>query len=350
MKKTKWFALVLTMALALTACGKAATDSSATSETSAVPAESAKVVATIYPVYSMTEALLPDQVSMLLPPGADMHHYDLTPKDMKTLQNAEVVVYAGDAAEPWVKEIKESLGDKGPRWVDASQGIELLPDGAGNDLLGHREDEVVAEDEHHDEDKDEHHDEAHDKDEHEHHHDHGGMDPHYWTSLRHALTMTDNIAKGLVEALPADKGDIEKAAAAYQSELKDLDKAYSDFFATVKDRPLVVADRFPFRYFAKDYNIPFAALYETCDEEADFSPKRLARLQDFIQNRQDVTTLYYTELTEPKVAMELAKDTGKKTALLNAAHEVNKEDMDKGVTYIDMMKANLEALKAGLSA
>lgn len=354
------------MALALTACGKAAPESSSAP---AAEASSAKIVATIYPVYSMANAIAPDQVAMLLPPGADMHHYDLRPDDMKRLEKADLVLYGGDAAEPWAAEIREALGEDGPRWVDASAGIELLKDEAGADLLGHRADEAVSAHEHdhdahegahaHDGEAHEHehehdgeaHEHEHDHDAHEgHHHGHGGVDPHYWTSLRHAMTMTDTLAKAIAEVDGIDANATLKAAQEYKAELAKLDGEYSAFFRANGNRPLVVADRFPFRYLANDYHIPFAALYESCDEESDFSPKRLARLEDFIKGHPEVSTLYYTELTEPKVAKELARDTDKRTAMLNAAHEVSKEDMDKGLTYLDIVRANLQALKEGLSA
>ena len=58
--------------------------------------------------------------------------------------------------------------------------------------------------------------------------------------------------------------------------------------------------------------------------------------------------IFYEELIDPKVAEVIAKEAGAKLLLLHGAHNVSKEELEKGVTYLEIMERNLTNLKIGL--
>jgi len=58
--------------------------------------------------------------------------------------------------------------------------------------------------------------------------------------------------------------------------------------------------------------------------------------------------IYHEELTEPRVARAVARETGARLLLLHGAHNVGKDDLARGLTYLDIMERNLENLEAGL--
>jgi zinc transport system substrate-binding protein len=58
--------------------------------------------------------------------------------------------------------------------------------------------------------------------------------------------------------------------------------------------------------------------------------------------------VYYEELITPRVAEVLAKETGAKLLKLHGVHNVSKEDMNQGVTFLQLMAQNLASLKTGL--
>ena len=63
---------------------------------------------------------------------------------------------------------------------------------------------------------------------------------------------------------------------------------------------------------------------------------------------QKSPVIYYEELVDPKISQMISDETGAKMLLLHSCHNVSKEDFNNGVTYLSLMKQNVENLKVGL--
>ena len=74
----------------------------------------------------------------------------------------------------------------------------------------------------------------------------------------------------------------------------------------------------------------------------------VAALIQEIQDK-DIPVIYYEELADPKVARSIAEQTGVEMRLLSSAHNVTKEQMEAGVSFLDIMNDNLEAIREGLN-
>ncbi len=364
-QKTRLSALLITVLFSigiLAGCG----GNDAQPVADSVPAsDQLNVVATIFPNFDMAREVIGTDgnvsLSMLMPPGADAHTYELKPEDIKTIKNADVFIYTGDEMEPWVAKVREQLGDDSKtKIVDLSKAVALTKPAEADALGAYEHDHDDGEDAHehdHDSDAHEHDGDAHehdgdehehDGDEHEHEHHHHSVDPHIWTSLKNAQVMTTTIADALAEADP-DNADAYKANAdAYKEKLNDLDAKYRDLIANAKRDTIVVADQFPFLYMARDYDLNFVAAFDSCDEHAEPGAQRIALMQDYIKDHH-IPVIYYTELAEPKIAKKLSDATGAKLVLLNAVHTMSAEDMDAGKSYLDIMGENLNALEEGLN-
>ncbi len=61
-----------------------------------------------------------------------------------------------------------------------------------------------------------------------------------------------------------------------------------------------------------------------------------------------VEYIFHEELLDPKVARVLAAETGARLLVLHGTHNVSKDDLDRGVTYLDLMERNFDNLKLGL--
>ncbi|MDR2798232.1 MAG: zinc ABC transporter substrate-binding protein [Treponema sp.] len=70
-----------------------------------------QVVTTIFPPYDFVREIAGDKVSltMLLPPGAESHSFEPTPRDIITVQNCDVFIYGGGESDTWVDGILESM-------------------------------------------------------------------------------------------------------------------------------------------------------------------------------------------------------------------------------------------------
>jgi zinc transport system substrate-binding protein len=61
-----------------------------------------------------------------------------------------------------------------------------------------------------------------------------------------------------------------------------------------------------------------------------------------------VKYIFYGELVSPRVAETIARETGAQLLQLNAAHNLSRDDRDRGVTFLSLMEQNLERLRTGL--
>ncbi|PIU09203.1 MAG: hypothetical protein COZ85_01005 [Candidatus Moranbacteria bacterium CG_4_8_14_3_um_filter_34_16] len=65
--------------------------------------------------------------------------------------------------------------------------------------------------------------------------------------------------------------------------------------------------------------------------------------------KNNIKYIFYEEMTTPKIAETIANETNAQMLLLNAAHNVTKEDMNNNISFLSIMEENLANLKIGLS-
>ena len=306
-------------------CFSLAVGCSSKSEKSEGTAESSKdkkiqVTTTFYPMYEFTKEVAGDkaEVNLLIPSTVEPHEWEPSPKDMKNIQQSDLVIYNSPYMETWEPAIEKSISNDGPTFVKASEGIKLM---SGT------------------EDEDEHEKGAHE--EHEH-----AYDPHVWLSPVLAQKEVKNIAAALEKADPDNKDYYEKNSKKYINELKDLDQKYESTLKNAPNKELVTQHA-AFGYLEKQYGltqVPIAGL----SPEQEPSPAKLAELKKFAQTHH-VKTIYFEELTSPKVAKTLAGEVGAKTEVLNTLEGLSKKQQEQGLNYIQVMESNLKQLQESLS-
>ena len=90
-----------------------------------------KIIAANFPGYDLTRAVTGDlaEVQLLLPPGAESHSYEPTPRDILAVQNCDLFVYLGGESDAWVDTILSSLDKpvKTLRMIDCVPTLEETP-------------------------------------------------------------------------------------------------------------------------------------------------------------------------------------------------------------------------------
>ena len=305
------------------------------------------VVSTSFPGYDFARAVTKNtniSTKMLVKPGAETHTYEPTPQDIIDIKNADMFVYVGGDSDTWVEKILKDVDTK------KTHVVKLV------DLVSTVEEEIVEgmedEDEHehdHDHDHVKHdHDHDHDHESHEHKHDHDEeeegpeIDEHVWTSPKKAMEIVKKIAEVASEIDADEKNKINDNAEKYVAEIAQVDK---DLHQAIdgKISEIVVADRFPFRYFADEFGLKYAAAFSGCSEQTEASAKTISFLINKVK-QDKIKKIYKIELSNGKIAETVSKDTGAEVLELHSAHNVTAEDFSKGVTYVDLMKRNLVAL------
>jgi zinc transport system substrate-binding protein len=181
-------------------------------------------------------------------------------------------------------------------------------------------------------------------------HDHeeeAEYDEHVWTSPKNAKRIVRVIADALCEADARDAAFFRRNADAYSVQLDELDKAFQAVVNNAKRKTIVFGDRFPFRYFADAYGLTYFAAFPGCSTETEPSAATIAFLIDKIK-AEKIPVVFHIELSNERMADTIAEETGAKKLLLHAAHNISKQDFDRGVTFLEIQKANVPRLREAL--
>lgn len=286
-------------------------------------AEKLSIVATNFPAFDFARQVAGDsaEVAMLLPPGAESHTYEPTPRDILMIQNADLFVYVGGESDAWVDDILSSFDHEVPvlRMIDCVAAVEeeLAPG-----MQPEEEEEGAGAEE-------------------------VEYDEHVWTSPANAVKIEQAIAKALQTLDTANASAYQANSDAYTQQLEALDQGFRDFFAGVTNKTLIVGDRFPLRYFADEYDLTYYAAFPGCSTETEPSAATIAFLIDKVRT-EGVSTVFYIEFSNHLVADSIAEETGSATALYHSCHNVSQADLDAGATYLSLMASNLETLKGAM--
>lgn len=273
-------------------------------------------VATFYPVYEFTKAVLGDEgdVELLIKAGTEVHDFEPSTKNLTTIQNADVFVYADDNMETWVSNLTKSIDTDKVKFIKMTGDMLLMSGGSE-------------------------HEEDHDHEEEGHHH---AYDPHVWLSPSRAISLIGYIKRDLAQAYPDKAAVFEKNADAYIEKLKALDTKYSTVLSAAKQKSFVTQHA-AFGYLALDYGLNQISITGV-SAESEPTAQRLAELTTYVK-KQGIKYIYFEENASAVVSETLAKEAGVQTAVLNPLESLTKEQMDAGKDYISVMEDNLVALQ-----
>ena len=292
--------------------------------------EKIQIITTLFPQYDFARVIAGDKadVTLLLPPGMEAHSYEPTPADMIKINKADLFIYTGESMEQWAHTMIESIDSDSVYVLDVSNDVSFL---APNET------EECEEHEHDHDEEDEH---GHEEEEGHYH----AYDPHIWTSPKNAMIMVNNILEALCEIDPENATYYKENATRYLSELEELDDEFEEVVDNAKRDTIYHAGRFAMQYLVDEYDIDYVA----APFEAEPSAALVAQMISNIKEQQ-IPAIYYEELVDPKIAQMISDETGAQMLLLHSCHNVSKEDFDQGVTYLSLMKQNVENLRIGLN-
>jgi zinc transport system substrate-binding protein len=272
------------------------------------------VVTTLFPLYDFARNIAKEKadVILLLPPGIEPHSYEPRPGDIAKIQQADIFIYTGRFMEPWSENLLKSIGSRGPLVIDSSKVI-MLSEEDGNNR----------------------------------NHEHAMMDPHIWLDFSNAKKMVVNILDGFLKKDLAQKDFYIKNADDYKKKLDDLDRKFRDSLASCKKDTIIHGGHFAFGYLTRRYNIRYLSAYKGFSPDAEPTPGNLIELARKIKEH-DIKYVFHEELISPKMAELIARETGAKILMLHGAHNITKDEMEKGITFISLMEQNLRNLKVGL--
>lgn len=362
LRKSVVFIVTISMIFGMAGCGKT---------TEKEDNYRLKIVTSLFPYYDMARAVIGDvkgiDLKMIVTPGQDSHSFEPTPSDVIQMENADVLIYNGGSLETWIDTLLDSLNNKNQiqmkmmDYVDVLneeivEGMDTRFEEHDHEEHSHKEDnhnkENHKEDSHSEENhKEDNHSEDSSNDSEFHNEDseeeHEETDEHIWTSPVNEIIMTEKICETLSKALPEEKENFQKNAESYISQLKELDNEFRTIVENAKINEIIFADKFPLQYFAKEYGLKYYAAFPGCGSDMEPSAKTIAFLVDKIKE-DNIKAVFYLELSSHIVADAIETDTGAKPFQFNSCHNITQKQFDSGVTYVDLMKENVNNLKIAL--
>lgn len=362
LRKSVVFIVTISMILGMAGCGKT---------TEKEDNYRLKIVTSLFPYYDMARAVIGDvkgiDLKMTVTPGQDSHSFEPTPSDVIQMENADVLIYNGGSLETWIDTLLDSLNNKNQIQMKMMDYVDVLNEeiveGMDTRFEEHDHDEHSHKEDNHNKEKhkeDSHSEEKHKEDNHSedssndsefHNEDseegHEETDEHIWTSPVNEIIMTEKICETLSKALPEEKENFQKNAENYISQLKELDNEFRTIVENAKINEIIFADKFPLQYFAKEYGLKYYAAFPGCGSDMEPSAKTIGFLVDKIKE-DNIKAVFYLELSSHIVADAIETDTGAKPLQFNSCHNITQKQFDSGVTYVDLMKENVNNLKIAL--
>jgi zinc transport system substrate-binding protein len=290
-----------------------------------------RVVATFYPLAEFSRMVGGDLVDVfsVVSPGVEPHDYEPTPRDIISIESADVFVMNGAEMDPWAEKLLPTLREKGVVVVNASEAVTLLA--------------AEEHDKHHEEGHDEH--DGHEGEIHEEEHEHGMHDPHFWLDPVFAESIVGSIRMALVGKDAAHADSYESNAADALSELEALNGEYRNGLSNCV-RNEVITSHNAFAYLANRYGFSAHSI-SGLSPEAEPSAGRIAELVD-LAKKEDMRYIFFETLVSPKVAETIAREIGAETLVFDPIEGLSDEDISAGKNYFSVMRENLANLMKAL--
>ncbi len=310
----KLFCILLLLALCLTLCGCGESEPEPDSDR-------LQIVTTVFPAYDFARQVAGERadVTLLLPPGTEVHSFEPTARDMVRIQKAALLVCNGGESEEWLEELLAGQEENENvlymlACVDAleeevKEGMQAAEEGDG---------------------------------------DEPEYDEHVWTSPVNAQAICRAIAERLSALDPDGAADYRANCDSYCARLQELDAAFRQVVRDGARDTVIFADRFPVRYFVEEYGLNYYAAFPGCAEDTEPVAGTVAFLIDKVREER-IPAVFYIEFSNEKMADIICEDTGCKKLLFHSCHNVSADTLQAGTGYLQLMYDNVNSLREALS-
>lgn len=288
-----------------------------------------KIICTTFSEYDWTRQIVGEsdriEIKYLLDNGVDLHNYQPTMADIIEISDCDMFVYVGGASDEWVENVLSDAENKDMKVIDL---IDVLGDFVREEEI---KDGMQPEDEEENEDEPEY-------------------DEHIWLSVRNAEICCEALCDAVCELDPNSAEKYRKSLESYIYELDRLDYDIASVTENAPTKTLLFGDRYPFRYFTDDYNLDYYAAFVGCSSETEASFRTIIGLSEKL-DALNLDTVFIIENSSDRLAkavIENSSDRNRKVMTLNSIQSVTAEKVKKGVTYISIMRDNLDTLTEAL--
>ncbi|MGH1425088.1 MAG: metal ABC transporter substrate-binding protein [Pseudooceanicola sp.] len=246
-------------------------------------------------------------VESITKPGAEIHGYQPTPRDIIRAQGADLVLWNGLNLELWFEQFLSNLSDVPS--VTLSDGIEPISISEGDYT--------------------------------------GKPNPHAWMSLQSALIYVDNIRDAFVTHDPENAAIYRANADRYKAEITNA-------IAPLRDRILGVpaAQRWlvscegAFSYMVRDFEMQELYLWPI-NADSQGTPQQVRKVIDGVRDNA-IPAVFCESTVSQAPAKQVARETGARYGGMLYVDSLTKAG-GPVPTYIDLLRVTTETIAKGLT-
>ncbi|EKU50008.1 manganese ABC transporter substrate-binding lipoprotein MntC [Staphylococcus massiliensis] len=274
------------------------------------------IVTTNSILYDMTHNIVGDhaEIHSIVPVGQDPHEYEIKPKDVEAIQNADIILYNGLNLET------------GNGWFEKALKQ------AGKDL---DDDSVVKVSKHVKPIYLKHHATAEQQ-----------PDPHAWLSLENGIQYVKNIQDAVVKHDQSNKDSYQKDGDQYIQKLEKLNQSSHQKFEDIpKSKRHMITSEGAFKYFSKQYQINSGYIWEI-NTEKQGTPKQMKDAIKFVKDNNLKHLLLETSV-DAKSMKALGEETHATIYGEVYTDSIGKKG-SKGDSYYKMMQSNIDTIHSSM--
>ena len=246
-------------------------------------------------------------VQSITKPGAEIHNYQPTPRDILKAQNADLILWNGLNLEMWFERFFQNLSNVPS--VTVTKGIKPMGIAQGP----YR----------------------------------GKPNPHAWMSPTDALIYVDNIKKALSKYDPVNSNVYERNAENYKSKIKAtiLPIRYS-LNALPEEKRWLVTSEGAFSYLARDFGLKELFLWPI-NADAQGTPQQVRNVIDKLREKK-ISVIFSESTVSDAPAKQVARETNIHYGGVLYVDSLTAID-GPVPTFLDLIRVTSKAIVKGLS-
>lgn len=245
-------------------------------------------------------------VESITKPGAEIHNYQPTPRDIIKAQGAQLILWNGLGLELWFEKFFQNVKDVPS--VVVSDGVE--PMGITEGPYS------------------------------------GKPNPHAWMSPSAALIYVDNIRDAFVKYDPENAQTYKDNADAYKIKINAaIDPIRAELAAIPPEKRWLVSSEGAFSYLTRDFDLKELYLWPiNADQQG--TPQQVRKVIDAVR-KNDIIAVFSESTISANPAKQVARETGAKYGGVLYVDSLSEADGEVP-TYIDLLKVTTETIAKGL--
>ena len=274
-----------------------------------VLADKLKVVTTFTVLADMAANVAGDaaDVVSVTKPGAEIHGYQPTPRDIVRASDADLILWNGLNLELWFEQFLANLGDVPSATL--SDGIDPIPIASGSYE--------------------------------------GKSNPHAWMGLDNALIYIDNIQAALSRQDPDNAATYAANADAYKARLRDtLEPLRAQVAAIPEDQRWLVTCEGAFSYLARDMGLKELYLWPM-NADQNGTPQQVRAVIDGVREN-NIPVVFCESTVNTAPAEQVARETGVTYGGVLYVDSLSEEG-GPVPTYLDLLTVTTRTVAEGLT-